>query len=67
MSNILYLDSYRPSKASDDDKIVVRWQADGSYRVTIEGIYAENPPIAVEALADIIQTLAIAARIKSAN
>lgn len=52
----------RPPDEPGDDEIRVRYQPDGSYRVVITGVYAESRPLAVEALADIIQRLAIAAR-----
>lgn len=56
-----YLES-RPPDLSEDDQIVVKYQPDGSYLVRISGVYAESRPLAVEALADIIQRLAIAAK-----
>ncbi|WP_420994094.1 MULTISPECIES: hypothetical protein [Cupriavidus] len=76
MTKVFDLAAYRKRQAgaaaddgqagSADDKMVVRLQADGSYRVTITGAYADTPSLAVEALADIIQTLAIAARVTRA-
>lgn len=52
----------RPPDDLGDDEIRVRYRPDGSYHVSISGIYAESRPLAVEALADIIQRLAIAAK-----
>lgn len=53
----------RPPDASEEDQIVVKYQPDGSYLVRISGVYAESRPLAVEVLADVIQRLAIEAKL----
>jgi hypothetical protein len=67
MSNVIDLSLHRAKRArpaGDDvrakplDAICIEWRPDGSYEVTISGIYAAQLPTAVHHLADVISRLA---------
>lgn len=65
MSNVIDLAQHRAQRARppDDgetlkDAILIQLQPDGSYEVTISGVYAESLPKAVHHLADVIVRLA---------
>lgn len=48
-----------PIKETTDDTgtILIVRRADGTRSVTLEGLYAEDPPYAIEALAEVIGSL----------
>lgn len=67
MSNVIDLSQHRARRtrplgddvrAKPPDEIRIQWLPDGSYEVTISGIYAAQLPTAVHHLADVISRLA---------
>lgn len=76
MSNVVRLDAYRewraregvreadkpPDADEDEGEISIRYQRDGAYRARIDGVYADDPDLVIEALADLAKQVVLARR-----